>query len=250
MNYKIKTTGPFILLGIDNEDPRYLYLTFSDGNIRKMAKGGKWPPEYAAACLAKAERLQNKSVYVKTSQTTRPWDTTVWLCDLQAEEVVLASQALAKQIEPETSVEQNDSIDKYVLTSCTSGKTFFANAAAVAEYFKEEDDFLDFSQSFEKGFVSAWTAKNARNTKLPINVKRVRISGLGTRTKRNGFRVVAAEAKTEDTSEAFKFFHLLRVDEKSEREDYLSDTEIKEIIELKNSLEKRYPKGVVSWMAE
>jgi hypothetical protein len=40
--YKFKVTGPFILTGIDNEDPKYLRLTFSDGETRKLAKGGRW----------------------------------------------------------------------------------------------------------------------------------------------------------------------------------------------------------------
>ncbi len=246
--YKFKVTGPFILTGIDNEDSRYLRLTFSDGETRKLAKGGRWPPEYAVACLAKARDLYEKSVFIKTSQTTSDWKTTEWLCDIQAEHIVEKSREVARQIEPDEVVASNDSIEKFILISCTSGKTFFANAAPVANYFLKEDDYLDFSKSFEQGFVSAWTAKNARSTKLPPGIKRVRIAGLGALTKRNGFRVVAAEYKTDDTSEAFKFFHVLRVDEKLDREEYLSDSEIKEILVARAELEARYPNGVVSWM--
>jgi hypothetical protein len=246
--YKFKVTGPFILTGIDNEHPKYLRLTFSDGKTRKLAKGGNWPPEYAVACLAKANDLFEKSVFIKTSQTSYDWKTTEWLCDIQAEHIVKKSREFARKIEPQEKVAANDSIEKYILTSCTSGKTYYANAAPVAAYFAREDDFLDFSKSFEQGFVSAWNAKNARNTKLPIGVKRVRISGLGALSKRNGFRVVAAEFQTEDTSEAFKFFHILRIDEKLEREEYLSDKEIKEITVARAELDARYPKGVVSWM--
>ena len=247
--YKFKVTGPFVLTNIDPNDAKYLRLTFSDGNTRKLAKGGKWPPEYAQACLTKATSLLGQSVFVKTSQTTKNWETTEWLCDIQAEAIVEISRQLAREIEPNESVAADDSIEKFILTSCTSGKTFFANAAPIAKFFASEDDFLDFSQSFEQGFISAWTAKNARSSKLPAGVKRVRISGLGTRTKRNGFRVVAAEVQTEDTSEAFRFFHLLRIDEKQEREDYLSDHEIKDVIAMRAELEQLYPKGVVSWMA-
>lgn len=247
--YKFKVTGPFILTGIDNEDSKYLQLTFSDGETRKLAKGGRWPPEYAVACLAKAKDLYEKSVFIKTSQTSRDWKTTEWLCDIQSEHIVEKSREIARQIEPDEEVAANDSLEKYILTSCTSGKTFFANVAPVANYFAKEDDFLDFSKSFEQGFVSAWTAKNARNTKLPYGVKRVRIAGLGALSKRNGFRVVAAEFQTEDTSEAFKFFHILRIDEKLDRDEYLSDSEIKEVSVARNELEARYPRGVVSWMA-
>ena len=246
--YKFKVTGPFVLTGIDNDDPKYLRLTFSDGETRKLAKGGKWPPEYAVACLAKAKDLYEKSVFIKTSQTTSDWSTTQWLCDIQAEHIVEKSREIARKIDPKEEVAANDSIEKFILTSCTSGKTFFANVAPVADYFAKEDDFIDFSKSFEQGFVSAWTAKNARNTKLPSGVKRVRIAGLGALSKRNGFRVVAAEFKTEETSEAFRFFHILRIDEKLDREEYLSDSEIKQITEARAELETRYPKGVVSWM--
>ena len=214
-----------------------------------MAKGGNWPPEYAEACLEKAKNLIHQSVYVKTSQTTKNWDSTDWLCDIKDENLVNKIQSLAQEIEPHKSMSENDSIDKYILTSCTSGKTYYANVSPIAEYFAKEDDFLDFCQSFEKGFVSSWSAKTARNAKLPPGIKRIRISGLGTQTKRNGFRLVAAEFQTEDTSEAFKFFHVLQVDEKQDREDYLTDNEIKSIISKRVELEEKYPAGAVSWVA-
>jgi len=250
LKYKFKTTGPFTLTAIDADDPKYLHLTFSDGFTRKLAKGGNWPPEYAIACLKKANELKDKKVFIKTSQTTKDWPTTVWLCDIQSADIVAKSRELAIELEPQKTVAQNDSIDKFILASCTMGKSYFANVAPVADYFSTENDFLDFSNSFEQGFVSAWSAKNARASKLPSGVRRVRIGGLGTRTKRNGFRVVAAEVQTDNTSEAFRFFHILRIDEKHEREEYLNDSEIKEIGSLKAELEGRYPKGFVSWMAD
>lgn len=248
MEYKFKTTGPFVLTGIDETDPKYLLLTFDDGFTRKLAKGGNWPPEYAIACLKKAKDLKDQEVFIKTSQTTKDWNPTQWLCDIKATQVVKKSQEIARGLELKNTVPSNDSIDKYILTSCTTGKSFFANVAPVADYFTSEDDFLDFSNSFEQGFVSAWTAKNARTAKLPSGVRRVRIGGLGNRTKRNGFRVVAAEVQTDDTSEAFRFFHILRIDEKTDREEYLTDSEIKEVVEARYELEKRYPKGFVSWL--
>jgi hypothetical protein len=250
VKYKFKTTGPFALTGVDESDSKYLLLTFNDGFTRKLAKGGNWPPEYAVACLNKANELIGKEVFIKTSQTTKDWSTTQWLCDIQAATVAAKSQEIARALEPNKSVPANDSIDKYILTSCTTGKSFFANVAPVADYFSSEEDFLDFSNSFEQGFVSAWTAKNARTAKLPSGMRRVRIGGLGNRTKRNGFRVVAAEVQTDDTSEAFRFFHILRIDEKTEREEYLTDAEIKEVTQARTLLEQRYPKGLVSWYEE
>jgi hypothetical protein len=78
----IKTSGPYILTCIDPTDDRYLRLTFSDGHSRELAKGGNWPPIFAIELLAKANTLVGKSVFIKTSQTTKPWDTTDWLCDI------------------------------------------------------------------------------------------------------------------------------------------------------------------------
>ena len=245
--YKFKVTGPFVLTGIDPSDPNYLRLAFDDGNIRKLAKGGKWPPEYAQACLAKATTLLDQPVYIKTSQTTKDWPTTEWLCDIQAVPLVEKSRQLALLLEPATKVEANDSLEKHILIAHASGKTFYANAAPIVSYFDKEDDWLDFTKSFETGFVSAWSAKTARASKLPSGVRRVRIGGLGERTKRNGFRVVAAEAQLDDTSEAFKFFHILRIDDKQEREGYLTDREIQELAATLASLETRYPKNIVSW---
>ena len=245
--YKFKLTGPFILEAIDNDDPEYLRLTFSDGKTRKLAKGGNWPPKYAVACFSKANDLLGKSVFIKTSQTTKDWDTTQWLCDIQAENIIEKSREIARLIEPNKEITVNDPIEN-ILASGTSGKTFYANVEPVKNYFTNEDDFLDFSKSFEKGFISSYTAKNARNKKLPPGIKRVRISGLGALSKRNGFRVVVAEFETEETSEAFKFFHILRVDAKLDREDYLSDREIKELVDLRTELESRCPKGSASWM--
>ena len=110
------------------------------------------------------------------------------------------------------------------------------------------NDLLDFNNSFEKDFVSAWSAKNARLKGLPNDTKRIRIGGFGNRTKRNGFRVVVAEVVTDETSEAFKFFHVLRVDEKADKEDYLSDAELKEVTLLQSEMQKKYPKSYLTWV--
>ena len=192
--------------------------------------------------MAKASELLHKSVFIETSQTTKDWDPTEWLCDIRAEDVARKSREIARALKPDVEADSNDSQEKYVFASCTSGKTFYANAEPIYEVFKKEDDLLDFKKSFENGFVSAWSAKTARTAKLPPGVKRVRIAGLGVRTKRNGFRVVAAEVETKNTSEAFRFFHLLRIDDKLEREDYLSDQDIKKLDELRAELKVRYPK--------
>jgi hypothetical protein len=250
MSYKFKISGPFKLLDIDDSNSNYLYLKFDDGFTRKMSKGGKWPPEYAQSLLRKAVALKGHSVCIKTSQTTKPWDPNEWMCDLHAQEVVEKKVVLANQLNPlENNTEKEDEDGaRHILISLGAGKTYYANSEAISNYFSSEDDFLDFSQSFENEFVASWVAKNARTKGLPFGVKRVRISGLGNRTKRNGFRVVAAEAKTDETNETFKFFHLLKIDEKTDNVDYPTDSEIKELLIIKESLESKYPKALVNWM--
>ena len=82
MNAVRTTTGPFILEFIDDTDCNYLKLIFSDGQCRLLAKGGKWPAYIAVNLEIKARGLLKKSVYVVTSQTTKQWDTTEWICDI------------------------------------------------------------------------------------------------------------------------------------------------------------------------
>jgi hypothetical protein len=138
------------------------------------------------------------------------------MCDLHAQIVAETRSKIANEL-----IKDNDgskqNLDKFILVSTAIGKSYFANLETVSDYFKSENEYLDFCHSFEKDFVSAWQAKNARNKLMPLGMKRVRISGLGNLTKRNGFRVVASEVITDDTSEAFKFFHILRIDEKLDK---------------------------------
>lgn len=247
MKYKFLITGPLTLLEIDNNDISYLKLKFSDGHTRKMSKGGNWPPEYADTLFKKAKELINQSVYIKTSQTTKDWSSQEWMCDLHAQSVAEKRAKIASELIKDTE-STKQSLDKFILVSTAIGKSYFANLESVSDYFKSENEYLDFCHSFEKDFVSAWQAKNARNKLMPLGMKRVRISGLGNLTKRNGFRVVASEVITEDTSEAFKFFHILRIDEKLDKDEYLSDDEVKQLISLRDQLEKKYPKAYVNWI--
>lgn len=251
MKYKFQVTGPFILEKIDPNDPKYLLLTFSDGHTRKMAKGGNWPQEYAEALLNKSISLEKKSVYIKTSQTTKAWETTKWMCDLIPEDIALKTSNLASELNPGEPPSVVEDKKKYILIALSAGITYYAYAEFVADYFSSEDDYLDFCQSFEKDFVASWRAKNARTKGFPSGVKRVRITGLGNRTKRNGFRVVAAEVNTDNSQDnSFKFFHLLKIDEKTENEEYPTDKEIKEIIKVRDELEKKYPEAYVNWITE
>jgi len=107
MKYKFKTTGPFTLVDYDDTNLRYLLLDFDDGFTRKLSKGGNWPPEYAVACLEKAKNLKGKSVYITTSQTTKDWDTTEWLCNITDANVQEKRKQLALEIVSDTTSEKD-----------------------------------------------------------------------------------------------------------------------------------------------
>jgi hypothetical protein len=77
-----KITGPFILDSIDDDNVTYLKLKFSDGQIRQLSKGGNWPKHISENLFKKAEQLKGKSVYIVTSQTTKNWEPSEWLCDI------------------------------------------------------------------------------------------------------------------------------------------------------------------------
>ena len=94
MAYKCAKTGPFVLEKIITNDPTYLKLVFSDlnqvtnqKNTRQLSKGGRWPESFAIFLEEKANELLGKEVYVITSQTTREWDTTQWLSDIEPKEI-------------------------------------------------------------------------------------------------------------------------------------------------------------------
>ena len=76
-------TGPFKLLNADDKaDPKYLLMEFDDGNTRKMAKGGNWPPNFAKALFRKAHDYIGHEVLVLTWRADI-WDTTEWLRDIK-----------------------------------------------------------------------------------------------------------------------------------------------------------------------
>ena len=145
MNYKFLITGPFILTSINNEEEKYLKLKFDDGYERKLSKGGSWPPEYAQNLLEKALALVDKSVYIKTSQTTKNWDSKEWMCDIHAQALAEKRTQLAVDLKPKEAIEKNDSAEKFILVSTTNGKSYFANIEPIVNYFNSENDLLDFS---------------------------------------------------------------------------------------------------------
>ena len=65
------------------------YTLFEEGGAIK---------EFAERLLEKATRLVGKSVYVVTSQTTKMWPTTEWLCDIEPIIETATKASFAKKV--------------------------------------------------------------------------------------------------------------------------------------------------------
>jgi hypothetical protein len=91
MNFSHVKTGPFKIERVITDNPKYLIVEFDDidpntgrKSLRKMAKGDEWPSYLAELIREKAEGLINENVIVVTSQTTAPWPTNEWFCDVES----------------------------------------------------------------------------------------------------------------------------------------------------------------------
>ena len=236
MQYRYVKTGPFTLEKIDNSDPFELRLKFSDvdkdtgvKNIRCLKKGGRWPKEFAERLLEKATRLVGKSVYVVTSQTTKMWPTTEWLCDIEPIIETATKASFAKK------VTAADGTSDLVHFLAYSGKNLIDYSLAQQKLTKESE-FEDFWKNLQSNFEQSWRSpKTAR--KITDDIRRIRIKGAGSLSKRNGYRVTVWQA-TQD--HGIQFFIVLDVDEKLEAPEFPSNQEIRKIRQLADSLRGSY----------
>ena len=237
MAYDYKRTGPFTLIRIDTTDPKYLILEFDDidpetGNAskRKLSKGGNWPGFFAEKLLEKAEPLVDQKVWVITSQTTKKWDTHKWLCNIEPFEV----GEIKKELEEEE-VKAADGVSNLADYLAIDDKCNLIDYSKAQKSLKKEEEYEIFWQNLTDGFESSWRDSKART--LDEDVKRIRVKGADKSTKRNGFRVVVWKAFEIAN---LNYFVVLRVDKKSEREEYLSNNEISEIKKQIKELEANY----------
>ena len=245
MAFKYAKTGPFILEKIITNDPTYLKLEFNDlnkvtnqKNIRQLSKGGRWPESFAIFLEEKANELLGKEVYVITSQTTKEWDTTKWLSDIESRKDGDIKDGPVSKI-PAADGTSNVSD---TLAFCKQNLIDFSLAK---NDLSGEEEFLDFGQNLAKNFEQSWRSnKTSRN--ISDDVKRIRVLGPNNLSKRNGYRVIVWKAYE---YQGINYFIVLKVDKKLEDESYPSNQEIKEatakIEELKPNYSKEFLKKIL-----
>lgn len=194
---------PLVLTKIDNDDEKYLKVTFSDGFTRKMAKGGKWPPHLAVALHKKAEELLGQKVIIVTSQTTKDWDSKEWLCN-----IILPNEAGEKEkVEAE--------FGRNVLWTPSLSCRRFIEFTFIQDKFRDDPDIVSFEERLNKEFDSSWaSSKHCRMVNAEFDIRRFRI-GKGNLSKRQGYRVTAFKAHEE---KGWSWFIILQLDEKLKNE--------------------------------
>lgn len=196
---KHKRTGPFILEAIDDSDETYLKLTFSDGNTRKMAKGGKWPPHLAVQLYEKAKEFVDKKVYIVTSQTTKAWDPEEWICDIRPPEIEEQEQKFERILGED------------VLGTPTANNKTYVEYTFVQGQFKYDSDAVDFKNRLIKEFDASWhSPKHARVVDTELDIRRFRF-GKCNLSKQKGYRVTAFKAYEQN---GWSWVIILQLDEK------------------------------------
>jgi len=233
IEFKYAKTGPFIIEKIINDDPKFLKIQFDDispktgqKSIRKMSKQGKWPMHFVEILSEKAAKLLNQKVIVKTSQTTNPWETTEWLCDVETIKNYAIKTSVGSKI---LAADGKSNLSE---TLAITGQTSLVDYSLSQSEFKKEEDYEDFWKSLEKQFDSSWRAKNARV--ISDDIKRIRISGPNNLTKKNGFRVLVWNKLNVF---GFEYFIILKVDRKL---DDISFPNKKFIKKMKEEIESVY----------
>ena len=98
-----------------------------------------------------------------------------------------------------------------------------------------EQEYEIFWKNLADNFKASWVNSKART--LDDNVKRIRVKGAERLSKRNGYRAVIWRAFEINS---VNYFVVLRVDRKLDREDFLSNDEIKEIKSKVDNLAELY----------
>jgi len=231
--FKYAKTGPFVIEKVISDDPNFLKIQFDDispktgqKSVRKMSKQGNWPMYLVEMLSEKATKLLNQKVIVKTSQTTKPWDTTEWLCDVETiKNYAIKSSVGSKSL----AADGKSNLSK---TLAFTGQTSLIDYSLSQSEFKQEVDYEDFWKSLEKQFESSWSAKNARI--ISEDTRRIRISGPNNLTKRNGFRVLVWNKLNVF---GFEYYIVLKVDRKLDEDEFPN----KKLIEkIKDEIESVY----------
>ena len=173
-----------------------------------------------------------QKVIVKTSQTTKPWDTTEWLCDVE----IIKNYAIKSSVGSKSlAADGKSNLSK---TLAFTGQTSLIDYSLSQSEFKQEVDYEDFWKSLERQFESSWNAKNARI--ISEDTRRIRISGPNNLTKRNGFRVLVWNKLN---VLGFEYYIVLKVDRKLDDDEFPNK---KSIEKIKNEIDSVYEGGADS----
>ena len=223
MAYKYAKTGPFVLEKIITNDPTYLKLEFNDlnkvtnqKNIRQLSKGGRWPESFAIFLEEKANELLGKEVYVITSQTTKEWDTTKWLSDIE----LVRTNNIKKEIGTLLKAADGESI---LYDSLAFSNLNLIDYSLAKNDLSNEEEFLDFGQNLGKNFEQSWRS-NKHSRRIDDDIRRIRILGPNNLSKRNGYRVIVWKAYEYND---IKYFVVLKSDKKLDDISFPSNQEVK-----------------------
>ena len=223
--FKYAETGPFIIEKVINDDPKFLKIQFDDispktgrKSVRKMSKQGNWPMHLVEMLSEKATKLLNQSVIVKTSQTTKLWNTTEWICDVETVKNFKIKSSVGSKL---IAADGKSNLSK---TLAFTGQKSLIDYSLSQSEFKKEVYYVDFWKSLEKQFESSWSAKNARI--ISEDIRRIRISGPNNLTKRNGFRVLVWNKLNVF---GFEYYIVLKVDRKLDENEFPGKNLIKKI---------------------
>ena len=159
--------------------------------------------------MKKSEKLINEEVYVITSR--------------QPKSGLLKNGLILKQLKSQNKIRIKQNLKSAdgksnLQDHITICETFhIIDHSLLKETFSNESDYEDFYKNLEKEFISSWrSSKHSRN--ITSELKRIRISGQGGLSKRNGYRVVIWHVS--EIIDNFNYYIAFRQDKKLEHENW------------------------------
>ena len=169
MNFVYVRTGPFKIMEVVEDDPKYLIVKFDDivpktgkNSHRKMRRGGDWPSQLSDIVSEKARNLIDKEVMVVTSQTTKAWSTHEWFCDVET----LPRHRIVTNFG--STLQAADGISSLTDTLAYCGSNLI-DCSLAKSFFDDEDEYNVFFQTMNSSFEAKY-----RNSKLAMSMKTLR----------------------------------------------------------------------------
>lgn len=212
MNFVYVRTGPFKIMEVVEDDPKYLIVKFDDidpktgkNSHRKMRRGGDWPSQLSDIVSEKARNLIDKEVMVVTSQTTKAWSTHEWFCDVET----LPRHRIVTNFG--SKLQAADGISSLTDTLAYCGSNLI-DCSLAKSFFDDEDEYNVFFQTMNSSFEAKY--RNPKTRYVDEDITRIRLGDKKRDTgSSGGFRAVLWKAV--DIADAnFNYFILLKVDRK------------------------------------